>query len=198
MCKLLLEPVNLLILDEPTNHLDIRSKEILKDALKRYDGTMILISHDRDFLKGLTDKLYEFSEGNVKEHLGGIEEFLRSKKADDIRVWEASAKKVKEPNKHFNKKDDPNTYQLKKDLKKEIRTQKSQVNTIEKKVSQLEEDIELMNDKLKEPDAYSNPDNKELIKQWQENSKKLQELMHNWEKEQGKLEEIEVRLNSLN
>ncbi len=78
MCKLLLEPANLLILDEPTNHLDIRSKEILKDALQRYDGTLIIISHDRDFLRGLTQKSYEFTNGKVKEHLGGIEEFLKS------------------------------------------------------------------------------------------------------------------------
>src|SRR5690606_14410927 len=75
MCKLLLEPINLLILDEPTNHLDIRSKDILKDSLKNYDGSMIIISHDRDFLQGLTSKVFEFSGGKVKEHIGDIYDF---------------------------------------------------------------------------------------------------------------------------
>lgn len=199
MCKLLLEPVNLLILDEPTNHLDIRSKEILKDALQRYDGTLILISHDRDFLKGLTQKSYEFSGGRVKEHLGGIEEFLRSKKAENFREWEqektmnTASKNVK-----VEKTQNANNYQLKKELKKEIRNQKSQVNSAEKKVTNLEEKIEMMNNRLKEPDAYSDPDNKELIDQWQEVNSQLEQAMNLWEKELEKLEELEVKMEALN
>ena len=164
MCKLLLEPANLLILDEPTNHLDIRSKEILKDALRRYDGSMILISHDRDFLKGLTNKLFEFTNGNVKEHLGGIEEFLRSKKTEDIRAWEAE-KKVEVPtadSKIKSSGNDKNNYQLRKDLKKELRSQKNQVNTVEKKIAAMESELEVLNKQLKEPDAYTNPTIKNL------------------------------------
>ncbi|MFR9503766.1 MAG: ABC-F family ATP-binding cassette domain-containing protein [Rikenellaceae bacterium] len=88
MIKLLLEPVNLLILDEPTNHLDIRTKEILKEALKSFDGTLIVVSHDRDFLDGLVDKVYEFSKGHVVEHLGGIYDFLRNKRVDNLREIE--------------------------------------------------------------------------------------------------------------
>lgn len=88
MIKLLLEPVNLLILDEPTNHLDIKTKEVLKQALKDFDGTMIVVSHDRDFLDGLVTKLYEFSKGRVKEHLGGVYDFLASKKIDNLREIE--------------------------------------------------------------------------------------------------------------
>lgn len=88
MIKLLLEPVNLLILDEPTNHLDLKTKEVLKMALKDFDGTLIVVSHDRDFLDGLVDKLYEFSMGRVKEHLGGVYDFLAAKKIDNLREIE--------------------------------------------------------------------------------------------------------------
>lgn len=92
MIKLLLEPVNLLILDEPTNHLDIKTKDILKEALKDYDGTMILVSHDRDFLDGLVHKVYEFGHKRVKEHLGGIQDFLATKKMEHLKDLERSAK----------------------------------------------------------------------------------------------------------
>ena len=88
MIKLLLEPVNLLILDEPTNHLDIKTKDILKSALNDYDGTLIVISHDRDFLDGLVSKVYEFGNKRVKEHLGGIHSFLEMKKMETLRELE--------------------------------------------------------------------------------------------------------------
>jgi ATP-binding cassette subfamily F protein 3 len=92
MIKLLLEPVNLLILDEPTNHLDIRTKDILKSALKDYDGTLILVSHDRDFLDGLVSKVYEFGNQQVKEHLGDIFSFLKKKRMETLRELEKAAK----------------------------------------------------------------------------------------------------------
>ena len=88
MAKLMLNPYNLLALDEPTNHMDIRSKDILKQALKAYDGTVVLVSHDRDFLDGLVDKLYEFRDGKVKEHLGGIQEFLESRRIENLNELE--------------------------------------------------------------------------------------------------------------
>ena len=88
MIKLLLEPVNLLILDEPTNHLDIKTKDILKSALKEFDGTLILVSHDRDFLDGLVDTVYEFGNKKVKEHLGDIHSFLAKKKMENLREIE--------------------------------------------------------------------------------------------------------------
>ena len=88
MIKLLLEPVNLLILDEPTNHLDLKTKDILKTALKEFDGTLIVVSHDRDFLNGLVDKVYEFGNKRVIEHLGGIYDFLEKKRIDNLRELE--------------------------------------------------------------------------------------------------------------
>ena len=94
MARLMLHPYNLLALDEPTNHMDIRSKDILKQALQRYDGTLIVVSHDRDFLNGLVDKVYEFTDGRVKEHLGGVDDFLRAKKAASFRDFEIQASKA--------------------------------------------------------------------------------------------------------
>ncbi|MBO4665991.1 MAG: ABC-F family ATP-binding cassette domain-containing protein, partial [Paludibacteraceae bacterium] len=92
MIRLLLEPCNLLILDEPTNHLDMQSKDILKDALKDFNGTVICVSHDRDFLDGLVEKVYEFGGGHVREHLGGIYDFLRKKKISSLQELEFSKK----------------------------------------------------------------------------------------------------------
>ena len=97
MIRLLLEPCNLLILDEPTNHLDMQSKDVLKAALKEFNGTVICVSHDRDFLDGLVDKVYEFGGGKVKEHLGGIYDFLRSKRIDSLQELERK-NKVSESN----------------------------------------------------------------------------------------------------
>ena len=88
MIKLLLQPVNLLILDEPTNHLDLRTKDILKDALKAFEGTIILISHDRDFLDGLAEKVFEFGHKRVKEHFEDINGFLRNKKMENLKEIE--------------------------------------------------------------------------------------------------------------
>ena len=92
MIKLLLEPVNLLILDEPTNHLDMKTKDILKHALQDFDGTLILVSHDRDFLDGLAEKVYEFGNKKIKEHLGDINSFLQKKRMDNLRELERSKK----------------------------------------------------------------------------------------------------------
>ncbi|MBR6749640.1 MAG: ABC-F family ATP-binding cassette domain-containing protein, partial [Bacteroidaceae bacterium] len=88
MIKLLLEPVNLLILDEPTNHLDMKTKDILKSALQAFDGTLIVVSHDRDFLDGLVSKVYEFGEGRVREHLGGVYDFLEKKRIENLNELE--------------------------------------------------------------------------------------------------------------
>ena len=99
MIRLLLEPVNLLILDEPTNHLDMRSKDVLKDAIRDFDGTVIVVSHDREFLDGLVTKVYEFGGGVVKEHIGGIYDFLQKKKMEslqELQLTQSSAPVAKE------------------------------------------------------------------------------------------------------
>jgi ATP-binding cassette subfamily F protein 3 len=198
LCKLLLEPVNLLILDEPTNHLDIRSKDILKDALKRYDGTLILISHDRDFLNGLTDKLYEFSSGNVNEHLGGIEDFLLKKKADDLREWEQTPKKGNKKEKATDSKSpSPSnlSYEEKKKLKKDFKKEKNRVSKLEAQISKLEAKLAEFNETLKEPNAYAKEENQEIIAQWQSTNKELESSMQEWETAIEKAEQLESKLN---
>ena len=143
MIKLLLEPVNLLILDEPTNHLDLVSKEVLKEAIKAFDGTAIIVSHDREFLDGLVEKVYEFGEGKVREHLGGIYDFLQSKKIDSLTMLELS-KNVSSPDPEpVEKTENKLNYAERKELQK-------QLNRIEKAIKETEKDIEKYETRVKE------------------------------------------------
>ena len=143
MIKLLLEPVNLLILDEPTNHLDLVSKEVLKEAIKAFDGTAIIVSHDREFLDGLVEKVYEFGEGKVREHLGGIYDFLQSKKIDSLTTLELS-KNVSSPDPEpVAKTENKLNYAERKELQK-------QLNRIEKAIKETEKDIEKYETRVKE------------------------------------------------
>ena len=143
MIKLLLEPVNLLILDEPTNHLDLVSKEVLKEAIKAFDGTAIIVSHDREFLDGLVEKVYEFGEGKVREHLGGIYDFLQSKKIDSLTMLELS-KNVSSPEPEpVEKTENRLNYAERKELQK-------QLNRIEKAIKETEKDIEKYETRVKE------------------------------------------------
>jgi len=143
MIKLLLEPVNLLILDEPTNHLDLVSKEVLKEAIKAFDGTAIIVSHDREFLDGLVGKVYEFGEGKVREHLGGIYDFLQSKKIDSLTTLELS-KNVSSPEPEpVEKIENKLNYAERKELQK-------QLNRIEKAIKETEKDIEKYETRVKE------------------------------------------------
>ncbi|WP_314816148.1 ABC-F family ATP-binding cassette domain-containing protein [Hoylesella nanceiensis] len=143
MIKLLLEPVNLLILDEPTNHLDLVSKEVLKEAIKAFDGTAIIVSHDREFLDGLVEKVYEFGEGKVREHLGGIYDFLQSKKIDSLTMLELS-KNVSSPEPEpVEKTENKLNYAERKELQK-------QLNRIEKAIKETEKEIEKYETRVKE------------------------------------------------
>ena len=143
MIKLLLEPVNLLILDEPTNHLDLVSKEVLKEAIKAFDGTAIIVSHDREFLDGLVEKVYEFGEGKVREHLGGIYDFLQSKKIDSLATLELSKNvSVPEPE-PVEKTENKLNYAERKELQK-------QLSRIEKAIKETEKDIEQYETRVKE------------------------------------------------
>ena len=153
MAKLMLKAHNLLALDEPTNHMDIRSKDILKQALQAYDGTIIVVSHDRDFLNGLVDKVYEFIDGRVKEHLGGVDDFLRHKKAESFRDIEAADKKAADPGRNQNPRGtEPRgtvisppgqraqqpSYQQQKQQSREEKKAKNRQNLLEKQIAELE------------------------------------------------------------
>lgn len=158
MIKLLLEPVNVLVLDEPTNHLDIRSKEVLKEAIKSFDGTAIIVSHDRDFLDGLVDKVYEFKNGGIKEHLGGIYDFLRKKNLDNLQELEFKAEN--KPKVSEEKKEKKIDYEQRKELNKRLRYAERDLEKIEKSIAQHENrlkelEIELANATENIGDLYS-------------------------------------------
>jgi ATP-binding cassette subfamily F protein 3 len=182
LCKLLLEPVNLLILDEPTNHLDIRSKDVLKKALLEYDGALIVISHDRDFLDGLTEEMYEFSDGNVKQFLGGVYEFLESKQANSIREFEHKVKVVEKKQKE--KSDHKLSYEERKQLDKDIKKTQNRVGKLEKLIEDLEVKMEMLNKKLLDPEAYS----QEVMDEYEVIKKESDQAMKDWEDSEKQLE----------
>jgi ATP-binding cassette subfamily F protein 3 len=157
MAKLMLEPYNLLVLDEPTNHMDMRSKDILKNALRAYDGALIIVSHDREFLDGLVNKVYEFKDGMVKEHLGGIYEFLERRKLENLNELERKSELSKQL-----KESKPNNPQQKdvekKEISKQLKKLELQIKNAEEIISKLETEMAAMDDFLSretpEPDFY--------------------------------------------
>ena len=188
MAKLILKPYNLLALDEPTNHMDIRSKDILKQALKAYDGTLIIVSHDRDFLDGLVDKLYEFRDGKVKEHLGGVQDFLERRKLENLSELERHYKVAEEkPVEVVQKKEEAKQeYQAKKYVSKEEKK-------IRNRISFLEKGIEAIESKMAEIEVVlSNPgpedDVMELTRTYLENKRELDFKIEEWEKLNESLE----------
>lgn len=157
MIRLLLEPVNLLILDEPTNHLDISSKQVLKDAIKAFDGTAIIVSHDRDFLDGLVEKVYEFGHQRVKEHLCGIYEYLEKKNIDSLQELEKKDKKIEEVKVQEVKSQTSETlsFEEQKDLKRKRNQLEKQVKSAEQKIADLEKQIADLEEKMATPKGSS-------------------------------------------
>ena len=189
MAKLMLKPYNLLALDEPTNHMDIRSKDILKQALKAYDGTLIIVSHDRDFLDGLVDKLYEFRDGKVKEHLGGVQEFLERRKLENLSELERHYKpEVQEkPVEVVQKKEEAKQgYQAKKYLSKEEKKIKNRISFVEKKIEEYETKMAEIEAKLMNPGPED--DVMDLTRAYLENKRELDFKMEEWEKLNEQLE----------
>lgn len=187
MIRLLLEPVNLLILDEPTNHLDMKTKDVLKQAIADFDGTVIVVSHDRDFLDGLVEKVYEFGGGKVREHLGGIYDFLQHKQMESLRELEKSVPsktdndQIQEPAVSSGKQ----SYAEKKEFEKQIRKAERLVKDAEAKVSQLEAELKVVEDKL----AAGATDN-DLFERHGEVSKSLDAAMSEWEDATMELENL--------
>ena len=189
MAKLMLKPYNLLALDEPTNHMDIRSKDILKQALKAYDGTLIIVSHDRDFLDGLVDKLYEFRDGKVKEHLGGVQEFLERRKLENLSELERHYKpEVQEkPAEVVQKKEEAKQeYQAKKYLSKEEKKIKNRISFVEKKIEEYETKMAEIEAKLMNPGPED--DVMDLTRAYLENKRELDFKMEEWESLNEQLE----------
>lgn len=163
MAKLMLKPHNLLALDEPTNHMDLISKDILKQALQAYDGTLVIVSHDRDFLDGLVNKVYEFRDGKVKEHLGGISDFLERKKLENLNELERKASEINGSPNNVNRNEKLSgskdeeisdkelsklSYLEHKEKEKEKRKKQNKIDKCEKEIAQLEEELKVIEDKL--------------------------------------------------
>ena len=188
LVKLLLEPCNLLVLDEPTNHLDMRSKDILKQALMSYDGTLIVVSHDRDFLDGLVTKVFEFRHNRIREHLGGIYDFLRNKKIASLREIErkdrAKVDAVKEDASSNKQK-----YLEKKEYERSLRKLRRKLEDSEKRIGEMEAELSEIYKKLMDnPDPA---DSEALYLKHEELKKELDEEMNNWTDYSYEVEEFE-------
>ena len=187
MCKLLLQPYNLLVLDEPTNHLDMRSKDILKQALLNYDGTLIVVSHDRDFLEGLTNKVYEFRNGSIKEHIGDLKEYLAARKISSLNELQIKKKAVvaETPKAIDSNKQDEQKKQ------KDLKNIQQKISKSEKEIDLLEKQIKDIDDSLMNPESYQKAMNdKTIFANYEELKKKLEAEMKNWEVLQIDLERV--------
>ena len=189
MIRLLLEPVNLLILDEPTNHLDMRSKDVLKEAIKAFDGTAIVVSHDREFLDGLVTKVYEFGNGKVIEHIGGIYDFLQKHHTDSIDAATnnnpspaaSDAKAASEPSQG------KQNYLEHKELQKKLNKMKKAVDKAESLIGELEKRLGELDELLLKPE---NSSNMEIVEEYTSIKAKLDEEVDNWEKLSEEYEQL--------
>ena len=189
MIKLLLEPVNFLILDEPTNHLDMRSKEVLKEAIRDFDGTAVIVSHDRDFLDELVTKVYEFGGGFVKEHLGGIYEFLQRKQLENLNELQPSASSIlvatfSETNPISESRI---SYEAMKEQNKRIKRLEKQIDDCEKQIETIEIRINELETKIATP---KNAANASFYLQHQQLKEQLDKTEDTWEQYSMELERL--------
>jgi ATP-binding cassette, subfamily F, member 3 len=191
LAKLLLTPVNLLVLDEPTNHLDMQSKDILKNALLQFEGTLIVVSHDRDFLQGLTEKVFEFKNKQIKSYIGDIYDFLESRKLENLKQLEINNKNT---DKSRNDADSENkiSWEKKRELDKEIRKINNHIQKCEDEIAKIETEIHRIDKVLANPQEHQAEFNKgDIYKTYQNLKDKLDKQMHEWEALHAQLEATE-------
>lgn len=181
---LLLEPANLLILDEPTNHLDMRSKDVLKEAIKNFEGTVVLVSHDRDFLDGLVEQVYEFSHGKVTPHLGGIYDYLAKRRMESLHELETPKNTSKPTPSAPTKSSVKEDYQAQKERARQQRNLEKAAEEIEKKVASLEQELTRLEGELSAPNL---PIDSPLYNEYDTTRKKLDKAMIEWERAMEKL-----------
>ena len=188
MIRLLLEPVNLLILDEPTNHLDMASKDVLKEAIRAFDGTAIIVSHDREFLDGLVSKVYEFGGGKVREHLGGIYDFLQSRNLTDLSQLQSNQSTpspLSTPKTPSTPK--PQSYAEHKEKQKQLRKAEKAVEESERRINDMEKRLKELDNLLMKPE---NASNMEFVTEYTTTKKSLDEEVERWEKLSEELEQL--------
>ena len=190
MIRLLLEPVNFLILDEPTNHLDMRTKDVLKEAIQAFDGTVILVSHDRDFLDGLVTKVYEFGNGLVREHLGGIYDFLRKKELQDLKSLEAASTQSTANADAPRQAQGKLSYEEQKEQARQLRKVEKEVKEREEAISRIEATLQDLEQQMSTPEGAADA---ALITQYAAHQKELEQTMADWEAAASRLEEIQSK-----
>ena len=179
MARMMLSPHNLLVLDEPTNHMDMRSKDILKEAIRNYDGTLVVVSHDREFLDGVVDKIYEFRDGGVKEYLGGIRYFLEKRRIEDMRQIEVKEVVAKEQKSAAGKEE----YLAKKENEKLVRKTQRAIEEREAKIMALEEEIAQWDARIADPEAHGiDLSDSKVFEEYNALKQKLAFEEHEWEK----------------
>ena len=188
MIRLLLEPVNLLILDEPTNHLDMRSKDVLKNALKDFDGTIIVVSHDREFLDGLVEKVYEFGNKRVVEHLGGIYDFLERKKLENLQELERTAPAASATPVEAQPTQNKLSYEARKERSKALKKLEKAVAEAEQKVADLEKAVADLESRLATPEGAADAS---LYTQYSDLKQQLSDTMDLWTEKTMELEEMQ-------
>jgi len=197
LAKLLLEPVNFLILDEPTNHLDMRSKDILKNALLLFEGTIVVVSHDRDFLQGLTTKVFEFRNNSVREHIGDIYDFLETRRLSHLNELEMKVKsgigdKSKNP-----LSDNKILYEKRRQLEKDIRKVASRLEKVENDIEKTEVHLRELEKKLSNPESTITSGELSFYDQYGKMQKNLAGYMEDWEKLHMELEELKGKRDAL-
>ena len=183
LAKMLLQPFNVLVMDEPTNHLDIKSKNVLKQALQNFEGTLILVSHDRDFLQGLTDRVYEFKDGGIKEYLGDIDFYLEQRKMEDFRsVEKGDAKKEATKSEEKPKENEYHVQKKQKSLKNKLSGVEKRISQLEKQIADIDHDLLMDYDAtIAKPNFFDNYEGKK---------KELESLMEDWESLSHELEAL--------
>ncbi len=195
MARLMLEPYNLLILDEPTNHMDMRSKDILKQALIAFDGTVVVVSHDRDFLDGVVDRVYEFRDGGVKEYLGGIHYFLEKRKVESMRDIERANEPIKAAKTSTESTSATTSgkasYEQMKEIEKQLRKARKAVENVEAELEQIENQIAQMDQQMAQASEYNEAD----YKAYSDLKREQESKMHEWEKLSYEVELLEDKTN---
>ena len=191
LAKLLLEPVNLLVLDEPTNHLDMRSKDILKNALLMFQGTLIIVSHDRDFLQGLTNKVFEFRNKKVKEYIGDVYEFLESRKISGLEALERAKNEKREQKKEVS--DNKIIFEKKKELDRAIRKVGTRIGQCEKEIEEMEVRIKAMDKELANPESTEHS----VYEEYGQLKEAMEHKMGEWEELSSELEKLEKEKKEL-
>jgi ATP-binding cassette subfamily F protein 3 len=199
LAKLLLTPANLLVLDEPTNHLDMQSKDILKNALMQYEGTLILVSHDRDFLQGLTNKVFEFKDRKIREYIGDIYDFLESRRMRSLKELEINSPKPANQNPVPEFSDNKQVYERKKQLERDIRKVAGQIEKCENGIQYLEHILKSLNEKLAEPSKMDKgEDINQVYQKYTTMQNDLDAELLNWEKLSLEVENLRKERSALN